>query len=237
MAAEQASLTKSNFLANMNHELRTPLNAILGFSEMLNLGTAGSLQPRAKDYVEVIHKSASHLRDIVSDVLDFASIEAGKVELMEEIFPPTAIINTCVEIVSGDARARGLKIAIENPNTDLAGIRGDERRLRQVLLNLLSNAVKFSNPGGAIAVRARLLAAGDFVIEVQDNGAGMCKDEIAIALERFGQVDGGLQRRYEGTGLGLPLARSLIELHGGTCKSKARRDAGQRLLQLSPLTE
>lgn len=233
-AAEQASVAKSNFLANMNHELRTPLNAILGFSEMLNLGTAGSLQPRVKDYVEVIHKSASHLRDIVSDVLDFASIEAGKVELMEETFHPTAIINTCVEIVSGDARARGLKIAIENPNTDLAGIRGDETRLRQVLLNLLSNAVKFSNPGGAIAVRTRLLAAGDFVIEVQDNGAGMSKDEIAIALERFGQVDGGLQRRYEGTGLGLPLARSLIELHGGTLQIESEKGRGTTVTTVLP---
>jgi PAS domain S-box-containing protein len=225
-AAEQASVAKSNFLANMNHELRTPLNAILGFSEMLNLGTAGSLQPRVKDYVEVIHKSASHLKEIVNDVLDFASIEAGKIELVEETFHPSAIINACVEIVSGHARARGLKIAIENSNAELADIRGDERRLRQVLLNLLSNAMKFSNPGGAIAVRARLLAAGDFVIEIHDHGAGMSKDEIAIALERFGQVDAGLERRHEGTGLGLPLARSLIELHGGTLHIESEKGRG-----------
>lgn len=233
-AAEQASVAKSNFLANMNHELRTPLNAILGFSEMLNLGTAGSLQPRVRDYVEVIYKSASHLKEIVNDVLDFASIEAGKIELVEETFHPSAIINACVEIVSGHARARGLKIAIENSNADLAGIRGDERRLKQVLLNLLSNAVKFSNAGGAIAVRTRILAAGDFVIEIQDHGAGMSKDDIAIALERFGQVDGGLQRRYEGTGLGLPLARSLIELHGGTLHLESEKGCGTMVTTTLP---
>jgi PAS domain S-box-containing protein len=233
-AAEQASIAKSNFLANMNHELRTPLNAILGFSEMLALGTAGSLQPRVKDYVEVIHKSASHLKEIVSDVLDFASIEAGKIELVEETFHPSAIINTCVEIVSGHARARGLKIAIENPDADLVAIRGDERRLRQVLLNVLSNAVKFSDPGGALAVRARLLPAGNFAIEVQDNGAGMSKEEIAISLERFGQVDGGLERRHEGTGLGLPLARSLIELHGGTLQIESEKGRGTTVTTILP---
>jgi PAS domain S-box-containing protein len=225
-AARRANVAKSNFLANINHELRTPLNAILGFSEMLVIGKVGSLPPRVKDYIEVIHKSGSHLMEVISDVLDFARIEAGKVELQEEEFHPSSIINTCVEMVSANARAKGLKLAIENGEDDLPALRGDERRFRQILLNLLSNAIKFTEPGDVIAVRARHALAGDFVFQVQDNGLGMTGPEILIALDRFGQVDAGLERRHEGTGLGLPLARSLIELHGGSLSIESEKGRG-----------
>jgi len=233
-AAERANIAKSNFLANMNHELRKPMNAILGFSEMLSLGTVGTLQPRIRDYVEVIHKSARHLLDVVSDVLDFATIEAGKIELLEEEFHASSIINTCVEIVIAQAKARGLKIVIDNSDVDLPTVRGDQRRLRQVLLNLLSNAVKFSYPGGAITVRARQLASDELAIEVQDSGPGMTGHEITIALERFGQVDAGLERRHDGTGLGLPLARSLIELHGGALRIESEKGRGTTVTLTMP---
>jgi signal transduction histidine kinase len=137
-------------------------------------------------------------------------------------------------MVSAQARARGLKIAIENCNGDLPVVYGDERRLRQVLLNLLSNAVKFSTSGGAVVVRPRQLTSGDFAIDVQDNGPGMTREEVSVALERFGQVDAGLERRYEGTGLGLPLARSLVELHGGVLSIESEKGRGTAVSMVLP---
>jgi PAS domain S-box-containing protein len=234
-AAEKANVAKSNFLANMNHELRTPLNAILGFSEMVVLGTVGTVPPRIKDYVGIIHKSARHLLEVVNDVLDIARIEAGKVELQEEEFHPSSMIGACVQIVSANARTKGLKLAIETGDDDLCRLCGDERRLRQVLLNLLSNAIKFTQPGGTILVRTRHDAGGFFAFQVQDNGPGMTEEEIVIALEPFGQVDAGLERRHEGTGLGLPLARSLMELHGGALEIESVKHHGTTVTLTVPV--
>jgi len=172
--------------------------------------------------------------EVISDVLDFARFEAGKVELQDEEFQPSSIINTCIEMVSANAQARSLKLAIETSDNRLPTLRGDKRRLRQVLLNLLSNAIKFTEPGGAVVVRTRYTADGNFAFQVQDNGRGMTGPEISIALERFGQVDAGLERRYAGTGLGLPLASSLIELHGGSLHIESEKGRGTTVTATVP---
>jgi signal transduction histidine kinase len=188
-----------------------------------------------EDYVGIIHKSASHLLEVVNDVLDIARIEAGKAELQEGEFHPSSMIGACVQILSANARAKGLKLVIETGDDDLCHLCGDERRLRQVLLNLLSNAIKFTQPAGTIVVRTRQDADGNFAIQVQDNGPGMTEEEVIIALEPFGQVDAGLERRHEGTGLGLPLARSLMELHGGGLEIESEKRHGTTMTLTIPV--
>ena len=213
--AELASRAKSEFLANMSHELRTPLNAVLGFTQLM-IGTVyGPLgHPKYQEYVQHIHDSGAHLLGVINDILDLSKIEAGKRELQEEVVDARSLAQAALRIVEGRAADGGLRLAVDLPGEPLL-LRADARAVKQVLLNLLSNAVKFTPAGGSITLSGRCDATGGLVFAVADTGIGMAPEDVGKALEAFGQIDSSLGRRFEGTGLGLPLVQSLVGLHGG----------------------
>ena len=225
-AAERASVAKSQFLAGMSHELRTPLNAIIGFSAMIRdqaHGPAGD--PSYVEYGSDIHDSGVHLLSIVNDVLDLAKVEAGRYELEHGAVDLRAIVRATLRTLSPRAREGEVTLSADL-SEGLPPVNGDERALRQVLLNLVSNAVKFTLPGGRVLIRAYRTRGGFVTVEVVDTGIGIPDDRIDAVLRPFEQIDNGLQRRYEGTGLGLPLARSLVELHGGQLRIASRAGVG-----------
>jgi len=215
-AAEEANQAKSAFLATISHELRTPLNAIIGFSEIIQNQTFGPIgSQRYCTYVGDIHGSAIHLLGLVNDLLDLAKAEAGKHELFEETVDIDEVAQICLRIVAeraADANVRLVYAASTNGHM----LRGDERKLRQILLNLLSNAVKFTPHGGTITLEIGCADDGAVIIVVRDTGVGMARGDIKKALEPFGQVGDVLTRETGGTGLGLPLTLALVELHGAT---------------------
>ncbi len=214
-AAEKASRAKSNFLANMSHELRTPLNAILGFSDVMRMNMHGPLgHAQYEGYVRDIHSSASHLLEMITDILDHAKIESGQVDLNEEVVTVEMIVAACLPQVR--ERARNAEIDLRTDLApDLPMITVDQRFIRQILLNLLSNAIKFTDAGGAVTLRARIIGADDLQIQVVDSGIGIAEADIARVLNPFVQGESHHARRYEGTGLGLALSKQLAELHGG----------------------
>ena len=233
-AAEAANVAKSQFLANMSHELRTPLNAIIGFSEALELGMAGPLQPRQSEYAGLIHQSGEHLHTVINDILDLAKVDAGKLDLHEESpIDPRGIVDGCVTLMKSHAVAGSLTLSTEIDD-HLPSLRADPTRLKQILLNLVSNAVKFTGPGGTVSVAVRCSDEGGVLFEVRDTGPGMTPGEIQTALEPFGQVDAGHARRYEGTGLGLPLAQRLAELHGGSLTVASVKGVGTTVTVILP---
>ena len=214
-AAERGSRAKSEFLANMSHELRTPLNAIIGFSEVMLAELFGPLgQPRYVEYARDMHHSGHHLLTIINALLDVAKIEAGQMELDERSIKPASLIDDCLPFVREKVATGHLVLKLDVA-ADLPELCLDPVRMRQVLLNLLSNAAKFTAPGGSITISAGRSAAGGGALAIADTGIGMNEDEINVARQPFRQVDNALSRRYEGTGLGLPLAQRLTELHGG----------------------
>jgi signal transduction histidine kinase len=233
----EASRAKSDFIARMSHELRTPLNAIIGFSEMIREAMIGPLDARYRSYGADIHSAGRHLQNVINDILDIAKIEGGRLELQDE---PVSIIDTlesCRRIVAPMAEATGVALSLDVPPS-LPLIRCDALRFRQILLNLMSNAVKFTPPGGFASVAAAI-EDGFVIITVADTGIGMREEDIAIALEPFRQVsnDGGntLTRRFGGTGLGLPLAKTLVELHGGTLAIESAPRRGTKVRVRLPL--
>ncbi len=215
--ADSANQAKSTFLANMSHELRTPLNAIIGFSEMMMKETFGPLaNEKYTEYLGDIHLSARHLLEIINEVLDMSKIEAGRLELDEDIFDMTQLIQSVSRMMDSRAFSGGLKIR-QSVQNDLPPLYADPRLVRQILINLVGNAVKYSNPGGTIEMRVTVGDDGAMQLIVTDQGIGIPKERIKDALEPFGQVSQPVETRgIQGTGLGLPLAKAMAELHGGT---------------------
>ena len=223
--AESASTAKSRFLATMSHELRTPLNAILGFADMIRQEMFGKVgNDRYKDYAGDIYKSGAHLLSLINDILDLSQIEAGKRILHDEVLTVADVANDAIDIAaSRDRRAR------ESVTLDIADglpqLRADRRAVLQILVNLVTNALKFTPEGKAIALRA-YAANGRITLLVKDEGVGMAPQDIPRALALFSQVDEGNARRHEGTGLGLPIVKSLMELHGGTLTLTSEKGKG-----------
>jgi signal transduction histidine kinase len=212
--AEAASRAKSEFLANMSHELRTPLNAIIGFAEVIERETFGPTGSRYREYASDIHGSGRHLLQVINDILDLSKVEAGQMLLHEARLDPALVMQGCVRLIRPRASKSSVRLYMAfDPN--LPVLLADEARLRQIGLNLLSNAVKFTKAGGRVSISTGLDSAGGITISVADTGIGMTEDEIRIALEPFRQVTSSLSRTNEGTGLGLPLTKTLVELHGG----------------------
>jgi PAS domain S-box-containing protein len=233
-AAEAGNRAKSQLLANVSHELRTPLNAIIGFAEMLEMGVGGQLAPTQRENIGIIHTSAQHLHRVINDILDLAKVDAGKFDLYEESgVDPRDIVEGSVAFVAERAKQAGLSLAMQIDD-GLPLLVADPLRLKQILLNLLSNAVKFSEPGGTIVAAARQASDGGIIFEVRDSGPGMTESELQLALEPFRQLDAGLTRRHEGTGLGLPIARHLATLHGGSLEIRSTKGAGTTVLVTLP---
>jgi len=215
--AEAASRAKSAFLANMSHELRTPLNAIMGFSEVMKEEVLGPLNnPRYVGYAGDIHASGRYLLGIINDILDLSKIEAGKMSLDAACeFPLAGAVSASLTIVTPLAEKYGVRLAVAVPE-DGVRLHAVERMVRQILINLMGNAIKFTPSGGTVEVGGMATADGGYALRVRDSGIGMSPEEIAKALTPFGQVQNKLTATHTGTGLGLPLAKAMLELHDGT---------------------
>ena len=221
-----ANRAKSEFLAHMSHELRTPLNAILGFSEIMEHETLGPIgTPRYREYAHDIHESGTHLLNIISDILDLSKIEAGKTELSEQVVDVCEAVTACLRIVNERANVAGIVIETQWPDS-LPTLLADPRLLKQLILNLLSNAIKFTPAGGKVTVRAGLTSAGELTVAIADTGPGIAENDIATALAPFGQVGVSLVAKHDGTGLGLPLVNSFVDLHGGWLDIQSEPGAG-----------
>jgi two-component system cell cycle sensor histidine kinase PleC len=232
--AEAANLAKSRFLATMSHELRTPLNAVLGFSEVMKgeiLGPIGN--PTYKEYAADIHASGQHLLNLINEILDLSRIEAGRFELKEESVNLAYSVEDCTHLVALRAKTKGVTIK-EQFEEGMPTIWADERAVRQIALNLLSNAIKFTPAGGTIYVKVGWTAGGGQYLSVRDTGPGIPQDEIPIVLSSFGQGSNALKTAEQGAGLGLPIVRGFVDLHGGTFSFKSKLKVGTEVIITFP---
>lgn len=214
--AEAATEAKSKFLASMSHELRTPLNAIIGFADAMMSEMLGPVQPSAYgEYVEIIRSSGNHLLELINDVLDLSKIDAGAVELSRGEVSVSALVLECLDLIGHRAAAAGVTLEHLDESGPKGVIHADQRRLKQVFLNLLSNAIKFTPEGGRVRIKVALSEAGCLCVHVNDSGVGIAPENIETVLSEYGQAEHGLDHVVEGTGLGLPITKKLVELHGG----------------------
>jgi len=231
--AERANKTKSEFLANMSHELRTPLNAIIGFSGTMMLEMFGPLGDKYKEQINDINNSGEHLLELINDILDISAIEANAIKLVESQVAVEKVIQSVARLMEHRAEKRRVAFTIDVPPT-LPTLYADERRVKQVLLNLLSNAIKFTDEQGRVHLRAARNDDGSLAISISDTGIGMDEEEAAIALTVFGQIEGSLIRKYDGAGLGLPLSKQLMEIHGGTLTVTSKKGEGTTVTATFP---
>jgi signal transduction histidine kinase len=231
--AQKASEAKSQFLAAISHELRTPLNAIIGFAEMLTAQALGPIgNERYRRYAQDIRDSGAHLLAMINDILELSRMDADRATLHDEEFSPADVIAEALRMVEPQAEAAGLSLSTGiAPN--LPRLNADRRLVRQVLVNLLANAVRFTPAGGTVSVHA-FSRGTELCLEVRDTGIGIAPEDIPRALERFSQVDGRLSRKYDGAGLGLPMAKQFMELHGGTLELASTPGAGTQVLIAFP---
>jgi two-component system cell cycle sensor histidine kinase PleC len=232
--AEAANIAKSRFLAQMSHELRTPLNAILGFSEVMKTELFGQhVVPTYKDYAGDIHSSGVHLLGLINEILDLSRIEAGRYELNEESISLSYIAEDCHHLLKLRASNRGLTIhQLYEPQ--LPPLWADERAVRQICLNLLSNAIKFTPQGGEIWLKVGWTASGGQYMSVTDTGPGIPEEELPIVLASFGQGSNAIKSAEQGAGLGLPIAKSLVDLHGGTFTLTSKLRIGTEVIVTFP---
>jgi len=226
--AERAGQAKSEFLANMSHDLRTPLNAIIGFSDMMRLGIYGPMEGKYDEYANDIKASGEHLLSLVNEILDLAKIESGHQSLQLEEVDGVSLAAECTRLFTTMARDKRISLSLDTGDGVAIPASLDRLRVRQVLVNLLSNAVKFTPEGGAVTCRVRRDAAGWLVYTVSDTGPGMSADELRLALEPFQRVAMDPTHTVEGTGLGLPLAKALTELHKGRFEIDSKPGAGTK---------
>jgi signal transduction histidine kinase len=218
----------------MSHELRTPLNAIIGFSEVMQAELFGSMgSPQYRAYAKDIHESGTHLLGLINDILDLSKVEAGRQELHEEDCDIEEIVTESLRLVAERAAAQGVNID-RHLQPVLPALRADYRMLKQILLNLLSNAVKFTPEGGAVNLSVGTIHDGGLRFLVQDNGIGIPSDQVGRVLEPFVQVEGAFSRKYGGTGLGLPLTRTFVELYGGALELSSAVGAGTTVIVTFP---
>ena len=233
-AAELANRAKTKFLANMSHELRTPLNAIIGFSEIMRQQMFGPLgADRYREYTNDIHDSGRHLLNVIDDILDISKIEAGRYALEDEDIDFGSVLRWSVEMMRARTLDKQQSVVLQLPD-EMPNLKADQRAMRQIMLNLLSNAAKFTPVGGRIEISTSIVETGDMCISVRDDGIGIPADKLEEVLEPFGQVDDTNARQHGGTGLGLPITKSLIEMHGGSFRIESTLGEGTTAIMILP---